>query len=520
MIKPIAQMPTEIEPIRYADNGKKCILYGGIYNIEGYGAVMPNLFNGGLNIKNNEVTIWPFIGAAFATDKYGGPLCSYTMAVNKRYFEGKWGNYFAIDDETFVVIPNGTSHRIFKANKDWKVLAKGNTTNGNYFGSNTVGVRLGSGDIVLIYTESSSDRSRLFCRFDSTLTQVHDFKISNNYSVGTLIDATDTYILAASCGLNHYGRHILYKYDPGSQTVTTLIDFTGAGKYATSIPSQMLGTNSSGFYFVIQPKNTNSLYYRVVNVNKDSMTATREDWTADYGDKNESDVIYLNKSDRRQGIDCFVTKDNDGNHYLHVVFLSRYDFNADTPYYKIVSYRIDADNKKLVYVDHYDFGQVIHSYIPLTSSFENIAVLGVSSFFFMRFDHENQKWVVHSQAFRAKQAYIDSKGRLWTVDTSNNLRPMLRTVPDSVTIKLANPYVRYEGEPIDNTVLIDVTNYEGERIAVEGDLIILTDNLEFSDGSKVKHITTSTTDVTQVPIKVIGGGAYNIDFRITSLAGG
>ena len=521
MIKPIAQLDTSIEMIRYADNGQKCILHGAIYNIDGFGAVMPNTFYGKLNVKNYEVTIWPFIGTAFATDQYGGSLCAYTMASNKKYYEGKWGNFFVEKENEFIIVPNGTSYRAFKANKDWKVLARSNTTSGNYYGTNTVAVRLSNGDIVLVYTESYYDRSRLFCRYDSTLTQIHDFKINNNYSIGALLDATDTYILAASCGLNTAGRHILYKYDPGSQAVTTLVDFNGASKNATSLPSQMIDIgDNKGIYFVIQPANTNALYYRAVVVDKNTLTATKEDWTADYGTKAESDVIYINNSDRRQGIDCFISKDGDGNYYLHVVFLSRYDYNAGIPYYKIVTYRIDFTNKKLVYLTHYSFNQIIHSYIPQVSSFESIAVLGVSSFFMMRFDYNSKEWVVYSQPFRARKVYIDSKGRLWAFDTSNNMRPMLRTVPDSVKIELANPYVRYKGEPIDNTILVEVTNYEGKRIAVEGDLILITDNLQFPDGSRVKHITTSETEVTQVPVKIVGGGGYDVDLKITALSGG
>jgi len=50
-------------------------------------------------------------------------------------------------------------------------------------------------------------------------------------------------------------------------------------------------------------------------------------------------------------------------------------------------------------------------------------------------------------------------------------------------------------------------------MAINGDLIIKSDNATFTDGSKITNITTSATQPTKVDILIKDAGILNINFK-------
>jgi hypothetical protein len=521
MIKPIARFKSP-EMYRYADNGNKVIFYSGIYDARTFGAVMPNIFWGGWNVRDQNVAILPYVGCGYASTLYGGNICGYTCAYYKDFYKGDWGYVLPIENDNFVVALRGTQALAAIVDSNWNTKQlPGNVNFGSYYGIHNLVRKMPNNQYVFCFVNSYYERGELFLKFNEQFNMKHGSKVISNWCIPYIHWSSDMYILASSNGFNDTGRHILYLYDFNTERVTVLTDFKGGYVRITSIPSQLIDLDEQTWiYFIIQPRAQDSLFYRAVRINKNSFSAQREDWTVDYGGNSENSVVFLRNNDRRCGIDCWVMKDDEGNHYLNVLFISRDDYHANDAYYKIITFSIDFDNRKLTYVSHYNFNQQVCSFFPLTSRFNEICVLGMSSTFFLEFNFNESKWIDYIQPFRSFYVFTDSLGRLWAIDAGHRLYPIMKTVPDSVYLKLENPYVVYSGEAVDNNILIDVYNYRGERISVEGDLVILSDNMEFPDHSKIKHVVTSKEATTVVPVKIIGGGFYSVDFRITSLAEG
>ena len=523
-IKPIVNFPPNIERTVFFDGSDNIAFYGLRYDAKSFSAVMDNAFYLGLTVKSAANFLGLFSGTGFASSVYGGNLCAASSFLLQNIYDTKLGHSL-LEDDGIVYALQGTSDEIIKIKSDLKtIIAKGNANYGNYYAAMSGIMKLPDGSYLLGINHNYYDRNYLFARYNPDLTRKHDFKISNNYSMSRLIGVFGGNAYACACGINSYGRLILYKYDSGTQAVTTLLDVNGAAKTMTCIPSQFVDSPPSysgkKVALILQPQAQNALYYRAIVLDANTQTATKEDWTVDYGSKTEADLINITNSERRQGNVCWITKHSTTNGdvwYLHALFVSRYDYNCPASYYQLITYQIDWANKKLVYKSNYSFNQRIHSYLPVRSDYTAAIVLGASSTFFINFNPTTGDWDTFTLDIPAKYVFFDSMGRLWLIDNNQSLYPLVRTAPAQVRIELENPDVEIVDQPVDNNLLVDAFNYRGERVKATVTITFVSENIEFADGTKSKTIQTSDTDTTKVPVKITAGGAIEADVTYKAL---
>lgn len=523
-IKPIVKFPSAIERCVFFDGGDNIAFYGLRYDAKSFSAVMDNAFSLGVTVKRADVFLGMFSGSGYASSVYGGNLCGASSMIFENVYDVSVGHSL-VEEDGIVYALQGTYYRMVKTKTDIKtVLAKTADNYGNYYASQAGVAKLPDGSYILCITHSYYDKDYLFARYDSSLNRIHDFKVNTNYGTTRFLGVDGSNAYAMACGLNSYGRIIFYKYDSGVQAVTTLLDFNGAGKYMTCLPSQFIENppayDGKKVALVFQPQSQTALYYRAIVFDTASQTATKEDWTVDYGDLTEADVINITNSDRRQGNIAWITKHTttDGDlWFVHLLFVSRNDYNDPASYYQLITYQIDWANKKLTYKSRYLFNQRVHSFLPLRSDYTAIMVLGASSTFSMSFNPTTAEWDSFTLDIAPQYVLYDSMGRLWLIDTSLNLYPLVRTAPAQVVIRLENPNVEVIDEPVDNNLLIDAYNYKGERVQASVTITFVSDNIEFADGTKSKTIQTSDTETTTVPVKITAGGFIDADVVFRAL---
>jgi len=286
------------------------------------------------------------------------------------------------------------------------------------------------------------------------------------------------------------------------------------------VPSNIIENEDSIQYFIIQPANTNALKYRRVIFNKTTETATYEDWTADYGSLNESDVVVLNASERRFGNYCWITKHTTSDstkYYLHVIFVARTDYNVANSHYRLITYEIDFNNKKLIYKSHQEFNRRVFSLLPMKSDMTMMAFLTSTNLVVGIFNPGVEDWELNTIQQVPRFVFIDSLGRTWFVDSSFGLYPLVKTIPTVINIRLENSRPDVTNGPYTENLLIDAYNYLGERIEASVTVTFTCSNIEFTDGSKTKTITTSNTDTTSVPVKITGPGQLRAKVEISSV---
>lgn len=101
---------------------------------------------------------------------------------------------------------------------------------------------------------------------------------------------------------------------------------------------------------------------------------------------------------------------------------------------------------------------------------------------------------------------FDSQGRLWAVDDVNNLHLLTPTLTATVIITFGATSYSYTGSTIASTIAVSAYNFVGTRIATNVQVVVEGPFLSFSDGSKVKTLTTSSTADVSTPIQITGAG--------------
>jgi hypothetical protein len=127
-------------------------------------------------------------------------------------------------------------------------------------------------------------------------------------------------------------------------------------------------------------------------------------------------------------------------------------------------------------------------------------------------------WNTGSQSFiRSNSALmdtaymmVDQTGRLWAVDTSNNLHVFSQTISNSIKVGFASSNLRYTGSVINSNLIVSAYNFKGERVANNVTLQIDSASATFADGTTTTTVTTSATGDTLVPVKITGAGYVRV----------
>lgn len=527
--KPLVILPSSYENYTFVDLGENQVYNGAIYNAKTFYANMPNLINWGTSFrsKNNAVVVQS--GCVWASKvAWAGNLMASKWNIMPNPFSAEVGNTFVDDeniDELYLFL-NGVSYPAVKVKNDGQLLKRGSWNLGNQYTRNSVFIKLNDGNFVGIINESYYDRTRLFVKVNKNLDTVHDFRINNNYAEACFHYFDGNSIIASSNGLNSYGRHILYKYDVSTGSVSVILDINGANKNGTYLPSNMIDIgNGKYLYFIIQPANTNSFYYRAITFDSAAMTATKEDWTADYGDKTEADVVYLDASERRFGGKLWVTVHTDSNnnkvYYAHLLTMARGDYNPNVKNFRLYTWQLDLTNKKFIYKYHIEFNTKILSAAPMTIDMTEVYVNENASASVLKFNPVTAEWRRQVLTLNPRDFISDILGRNWILGMDWGLYPLIKTAPTEVKFWLEKKVYKWKGKPIDTNILGEAVNYEGNFISVTGTLYLISDYLQFPDGSREKEVTLSADGVTSIPVKIVAASTQppKVRFVVKSIGG-
>ena len=510
-LKPLVTLPSSYENYTFIDLGENQVYNGAIYNAKTFFASMRNLIYVGTNFKSKNNTVVVQSGCVWASKvAYAGNLMASKWNIMPNPFSAQVGNTFVDEeniDEMYVFL-NGVAYPAVKVRNTGELSKRGSWSLGNNYTRNSVFVRLNDGNFVGIINESYYDRSRLFNKLNKNLDVVHDFKINSNYAEACFHYFDGNSVVASANGLNSYGRHILYKYDVSTGAISVLLDINGANKKATFLPSNMIDIgNGKYLYFIIQPANTNSFYYRAITFDSAAMTATKEDWTADYGDQTEADVVYLDASERRFGGKLWITEHTDQNgnttYYAHLLTMARSDYNPNVNNFRLYTWQLDLTNKKFIYKSHIEFNTKILSAAPMTIDMMEIFVNENTAASVLHFNPATAEWDRNVLTLNPRDFVSDILGRNWIFGMDWGLYPLIKTAPTEVRFWLEKERYEWKGEPIDTNILGEARNYEGNLISVTGTLYLISDYLEFPDGSREKEVTLSNEGVTSIPVKIV-----------------
>ncbi len=113
---------------------------------------------------------------------------------------------------------------------------------------------------------------------------------------------------------------------------------------------------------------------------------------------------------------------------------------------------------------------------------------------------------------------IDTLNRLWVITNSNDIYLSAPDAPTTIDVRFANNLYTYSGEPIDTVVYVNVFDADGNRLAKNVKLNVISGNGVFldSNGNEVTEITVQTkTDTdTALDFRIKGPGRITIDANL------
>ena len=377
---------------------------------------------------------------------------------------------------------------------------------------NGVSAKIGN-DVISIIVETYYERVHLFYRdaWDGTsLSNVHNEKVYFNYGTGGILWTTDSKVYAYCA--RDASRFSVYSYDMSSQAATEL-KYNDAGVKHIRIPSQFISTDESvKQFYVPRTDGANKIGVELWSLDTDNGSVTNvQTCTINWGDVTPT----INVNDSRFALHSWITKDADGNLYLHLVTVCRNDYNPSDTKYGIYTFAINStDYTQLTCLGFTDFGRKIYGIVPLTLNNDKLIVNTAGETYTASFNGND--WTLLSLGTgEAKAILYDTSGRLWIVNTSNNYKLLTPTIPLKPKMWFEPEETSYDGTTQTVKLYIDTFNMYGERIAVSGKLIVRFGDVEFEGGAKVKEITTSTTGPTEVDVYVTGPADGDIVFVVS-----
>lgn len=181
-----------------------------------------------------------------------------------------------------------------------------------------------------------------------------------------------------------------------------------------------------------------------------------------------------------------------------------------------------ADPYTIEYVSSTKLGENlrISSTFPLDSNFSKFAVIyhdgGIE---FVEWNQTAETYVINGYSnIKAEYFGVDQLGRFWVLE--NGLEPDLHvfnpSVARTVRIGFAEKTAKFDGTPVEVTLMVSAFGYEGER--TESNVVLTIDGTTatFLDGSTTSTITTELTKDATIKIRVVGSGQIQVLANITA----
>lgn len=253
-------------------------------------------------------------------------------------------------------------------------------------------------------------------------------------------------------------------------------------------------------------------------------TFTRNTDITIVGDKSSSYILGMNGQPNtsyssfahRSAVwnDTFVSN---GTRYLTVIPMTdSYRFADNIPASRtIVTYTVDASDPKIL--THKNAVTVPYSIRQAVFLNDAKTILGVITYdaFYLYKWNDSTGWDLASTFTERMNAVgRDSLGRIWGLSSSYSNYPDIHLIttdtPVTITVVPENTSYDYTGTTISTYVNVSAYDYEGNRMELTATLEITGSSMQFTDGSSIKNVTTSTSGETQVAVNIIDGGTSDI----------
>lgn len=371
----------------------------------------------------------------------------------------------------------------------------------------------------LVYEFNSISNFKILHMFNTISNTMSSLiSLNNNETIQVLKVIDNRVIIAISTASNIQIRQL----DTNTNTFTniTTIDITST---ETKYISQPIIVGNYYMYYVFYIKNR-QLYYRTITADYSQANLTRIFTISnEYLINNINDI----QTNSTLSIVPVITKISDNTMFLSVFFIN------NTPYFRhnyINNYNIISDsytylqqanhiytfsisaNYGLTYV--YDFSVAPDTITGIDIINENNNLIFITTKmggYLLNLSQDG--WQIVNNINKSLTSYMrDSLNRMWMIDFQGNLYMSTIGLPYRIVVKPEKTSYNYVSGEILSYVDIDAYDIYNNRVAIDGKLIIKSENAIFIDGSKEKDISTSTTGSTRVSFKIIGGGMLSISF--------
>jgi len=347
-------------------------------------------------------------------------------------------------------------------------------------------------------------------------------KIPTAYNVDDFKIALDTNDTSAIFIFNTgYKSFELYVHDKANIFRRTRGESTGSLNQKI-LPTQLIPTGNPDeykFYFLRIDSNTKTPIFKKGVVKLDGQTNpsfTYTQYTVNDATNSFNFGSILGTGTWYKIIDAIYHKDANGNEYV-IALVERRRFNSyDTSsFHGMLIFLIDDNQNTATLVDYVSGIQVI-SHIPYKLDLTEWIVHDKNTLDFISINFAGQNTKITKSnivsSVNITSVMIDSLGRIWYVDSTNDeIKIILPTSAVKSEIRLQNPTIEFNGQPIDTNLIVNLYDIHGNRISKTVNLTIVSNNAYFtSNQSKTITITTSAQQDTLVPITITSAGVLNV----------
>jgi hypothetical protein len=300
----------------------------------------------------------------------------------------------------------------------------------------------------------------------------------------------------------------------------TFLDAGSATNRAWYTPYFDVNGNYHPFYF--QWNRSTDVFTRNadITVNWPQGTTQADYWLADTVSLGSNGTVYA--AQRPWYNESFtVTSGETTTRYLTLFqFHGSGTVHNDVPLRRsIVTFTVNSSNpKELTYHSHVIVPETPKNVIWLNDDLTIFGIFGWNNFYIYNFNQTTGWTLTSTQPYRFDAVGRDSLGRVWAVDSGpllyGRLHVITPEVPTKISVVLAETTYNYTGTAIDTTATVNAFNLSNQRMVADVTLKVEGSSLKLINSSDQEvselTVTTSSSQDTEVDVRIIGAGTSNI----------
>jgi len=286
----------------------------------------------------------------------------------------------------------------------------------------------------------------------------------------------------------------------------TIRPSSSATPYIFSFPSDFVEVTSGvyEFYYPSYIPNT-GLQIDKVTVDILNANATSTQLTLDYGGLTPTVEIPLENANYYT-FELFEYTNGTDNYLILTKYIK--GFSASGVEFAFYLFKYDNATGNWMYVGKTILNDVSNpNFVMNITSDNKVFVVGYNNYYryYMLDDVNDTMILVDEVAGSYELIGKDELGRVFILDSNSNIYMESISLPYRVDVRLAQTSYTWTGTNINTQAILNVYNYLNQRIATNVNLKLLG-NIEFTDGTKEKVITTSATGDTLIDVVITGAG--------------